>query len=320
MSLTVSTETQEKAQAGEDSNPVSANMVIRQDPFNITLDAPALLAVSILLVAGMHFVDRLVLEFMIVFVPIALLIHNDYLNFLKLGPGGTPPTPSGYARLTWYLLFTLRDPFSAPPADPSQKPSAGILQQNPLPYRPGPRPSVAGLAPQRQLNQHGSLDATNRLRASIEALAARMPQKFVTATSCLEKHGFALFSRHPLNVCGNGEVCHIHTSDRSMHMNLHPDDIKEILAKGWGQRHPMAWKGWIRSPVPTTFTMIYAPRGEFLERESMYSLDSCWLESPLKRMNCKIDENDLRIVCKIVEAAIWYTTAEKVEIPLPSEF
>jgi len=46
-----------------------------------------------------------------------------------------------------------------------------------------------------------------------------------------------------------------------MHMNLHPDDIKEVLEKGWGQRHPMAWKGWVRSPVPTTFTMIYAPRG-----------------------------------------------------------
>ncbi|KAK0631825.1 hypothetical protein B0T14DRAFT_12484 [Immersiella caudata] len=285
MSLTVTTETQ-KHSHGDEPERVAANMVIRQDPFNITLDAPALLAVAVLLVTGMHFVDRLVLEFMIVFVPIVLLIHNDYLNFLKLGPGGTPPTPSGYARLTWYRLFTLRDPFSPPPPDPSLLPSTGILQKRPLPYRPGPRPNVAGLAPQRQLNQPGSLHAYNRLRAAIEALSARVPQKFVTATSCLEKHGFALFARHPLNVCGNGEVCHIHTSDRSMHMNLHPDDIKEILEKGWGQRHPMAWKGWIQSPVPTTFTMIYAPR----------------------------DESDLRIVCKIIEAAIWYTTAEQVEV------
>jgi hypothetical protein len=263
MSITVATETQKHPPgSGDDTERMSVNMVIRQDPFNITLDAPALLAVSVLLVVGMHFVERVVLEFMIVFVPIVLLIHNDYLNFLKLGPGGTPPTPVGYARLTWYRLFTLRDPFSPPPRDPTLQPSTGILARKPLPYRPGPRPNVAGLAPQRQLNQPGTLHAYNRLRAAIENLSARMPQKFVTATSCLEKHGFALFARHPLNVCGNGEVCHIHTSDRSMHMNLHPDDIKEILEKGWGQRHPMAWKGWwIRAPVPTTFTMIYAPRG-----------------------------------------------------------
>ncbi|KAK1754977.1 hypothetical protein QBC47DRAFT_361022 [Echria macrotheca] len=293
MSLTVSTTETQKHSPGEDpGQQVAVNMVIRQDPFNITLDAAALLAVSVLLVAGMHFIDRLVLEFMIIAVPITLLIHNDYLNFLKLGPGGTPPTPAGYARLTWYRLFTLRDPFSPPDPDPTQLPSSGILRQrSPLPYRPGPRPSVAGLAPQRQLTQAGSLHAYNRLRAALEALSAQSPQKFVTATSCLEKHGFALFSRHPVNVCGNGEVCHIHTSDRSMHMNLHPDDIKEILEKGWGQRHPMAWKGWVRSPLPPTFTMIYAPR----------------------------DESDLRIVCRIIEAAIWYTTAEQAEVPLGLE-
>lgn len=260
MSLTVTTEAQKAAPADE-SGQVAINMVIRQDPFYITLDASALLAVSVLLVLGMHFIDLLVLESLIVLVPLALLVHNDYLNFLKLGPGGTPPTPSGYARLTWYRLFTLRDPFRPPPRDPAQKPAAGILSK--LPYRPGPRPVVAGLAPQRQLNQHGAARASGRLRAALGALAARAPDRFVTATSCLEKHGFALFARHPLNVCGNGEVCHIHTSDRSMHLNLHPDDIREVLEKGWGQRHPMAWKGWIRSPVPTTFTMIYAPRGAF---------------------------------------------------------
>ncbi|KAL2141217.1 hypothetical protein VTI28DRAFT_2676 [Corynascus sepedonium] len=298
MSLTVTTESQKLLASSEDEkNPVAVNMVIRQDPFYITLDAAALLGVSIVLVLGMHFIDRPVLESIIVLVPVALLIHNDYLNFLKLGPGGTPPTPSGYARLTWYRLFTLRDPFTAPPADPAQVPTEGILSD--LPYRPGPRPVVAGLAPQRQLNQHGSREAYNRLRAALTSLttavardgAGKEQRRFVTATSCLEKHGFALFARRPLNVCGNGEICHIHTSDRSMHLNLHPDDIREVLDKGWGQRHPMAWEGWVRSPVPRTFTMIYAPR----------------------------DEDDLKVVCKIIEAAIWYTIAEQVEVRPPSE-
>ncbi|EGO52383.1 hypothetical protein NEUTE1DRAFT_71898 [Neurospora tetrasperma FGSC 2508] len=299
MSLTVTSETPKMPSAfsqptssSSSDEPVTAtssqvNMVIRQDPFYITLDASALLAVSILTVLGMHFVHRALLEATIISVPIMLLIHNDYLNFLKLGPGGTPPTPSGYARLTFYRLFTIRDPLQAPERDPSQLPSAA--SSGGLPYRPGPRPSVAGLAPQRQLNQAGPLPIYNALRSSLESLAHRYPNRFVTATSCLEKHGFALFSRHPVNVCGNGEICHIHThSDRSMHTNLHPDDIKEVLEKGWGERHPMAWstRGHRRGGVPETFTMVYAPR----------------------------DENDLRIVCKIIEAAIWYTACEKVEI------
>jgi len=53
-------------------------------------------------------------------------------------------------------------------------------------------------------------------------------------------------------------------------MNLHPEDIEEVLGKGWGERHPLAWEegrdkcgGWLRSPVPGTFVMVYAPRGKF---------------------------------------------------------
>lgn len=244
---------------GSDDMATGINMVIRQDPFSISLDAAALLAVSIMLVLGMHTMDHRLLECLIITVPVLLLIRNDYHNFLNLGPGGTPPTPVGYARLTWYRLFALRDPFSPPPRDPTLLPSDGILRG--LPYRPGPRPSVAGLAPQRQLDQFGSRPMHEKLKATLLDLTARNPKKFTTATSCLEKHGFALFARHPLNVCGNGEVCHLHTSDKSMHMNLHPDDIKEILAKGWGQRHPMAWTGWVYTPVPSTFVMVYAPRG-----------------------------------------------------------
>lgn len=278
-----------------DDIPSAVNMVIRQDPFTITLDAHALLAGSLFLLMGMHFLPRLLLESCILAVPIFLLFKNDYRNFLRLGPGGTPPTLAGYARLTWLRLFVLRDPFSPPPSpSPSSlcRPRSGILalQRTNLPYRPGPRPTVAGLAPQRQLNQHGSSAAFVALKATLTRLAARYPDKFGTATSCLEKHGFALFSRHPVNVCGNGEVVHIHNSDHSMHLNLHPDDIAEVLAKGWSQRHPLAWgrsahrvaaaadaasgkedkKGWFsgllpraNSPLPETFVLVYAPRGKF---------------------------------------------------------
>lgn len=262
-----------------DNTIPALNLVIHQDPFSSTLDASALLVCSFLLLMGMHFIPRALLESCILAVPLLLLVHNDYRNFLALGPGGTPPTVAGYTRLAWLRLFALRDPFSPPgPSEhsASARPAHGILSCQRLPYRPGPTPTVAGLAPQRQLNQHGSAAAFTQLTMTLTQLAARHPRRFGAATSCLEKHGFALFARHPVNVCGNGEICHIHSSDRSMHMNLHPEDIAEVLAKGWAQRHPLAWgrgraaKGgkslrwwwWLpASPLPETFMLVYSPRG-----------------------------------------------------------
>lgn len=238
---------------------IGLNMVIRQDPFSITLDGSAVVALALGVVLGMHYLQRTLFECLLLLVPIILLVRNDYLNFLKLGPGGTPPTFAGYLRLAWFRLFALRDPFSPPAPDPSRSPQSGILKN--LPYRPGPRPTVAGLAPQRQLDQHAPMDCSRKLKAAIQTVTRHHPQKLGTATSCVEKHGFGLFARHPVNAFGNGEVCHIHDVDRSMHMSLHPDDIKEVLLKGWGQRHPLAVTKWVTSPLPNTFVLIYAPRG-----------------------------------------------------------
>ncbi|KAI6372243.1 hypothetical protein MCOR25_003762 [Pyricularia grisea] len=277
-----------------DDDQLGCSMLIRQDPFSITLDAPALLTVTLLLVLGMHMIDHHLFACLLVGTLALLLIRNDYHNFLKLGPGGTPPTIFGYARLSWYRLFAVRDPFSAPVPSRNHLPACGILRDQPLPYRPGPRPLVAGLAPQRQLDQWGPVRCAEQLKTAIERATVQFPQLLGTATSSIEKHGFALFARHPVNVHGNGEVAHVHSSDKSLHLNLHPDDIKEVLQRGWGQRHPLGFgsiRGWVESPVPSTFVMIYAPR----------------------------DETDLRIVCKIVEAAIWYTAAERISLELPCD-
>ncbi|KAL1891262.1 hypothetical protein Sste5346_007721 [Sporothrix stenoceras] len=280
-----------------ETGDLSLNMVIHQNPFSVTLDAWAMLVSSLLLITGMHFMQLSMLKAIIVAVPVALLVRNDYLNFLLLGPGGTPPTFVGYLRLLWLRMFALRDVYNSPPeADPNLAPSRGILKgsgddQKELPYRPGPRPQVAGLAPQRQLDQQASTACYGQLRAAVENLTRQHPDTLCTATSCIEKHGFGLFARHPVNVWGQGEIFHIHDSEKSMHMSLHPDDIKEVLDKGWGQRHPLAFSaGWVKAPLPPTFVMIYAPR----------------------------DESDLAIIARIVEAAIWYTMAQRVELTLPS--
>lgn len=82
------------------------------------------------------------------------------------------------------------------------------------------------------------------LRASLENVALESPTSFKTGCSCFEKKGLALFAQNPINATCRGEIVHVHHSDRSMHMNLHPDDAKVVLEKGWGERHPLARGGW----------------------------------------------------------------------------
>ena len=53
------------------------------------------------------------------------------------------------------------------------------------------------------------------------------------------------------------EFAHVHPPyDGSMHMMLPPEAVDEVLAKGWGEPHPMARRGLI----PPTAVMVYAPR------------------------------------------------------------
>ncbi|KAM0564168.1 hypothetical protein ACHAPJ_000377 [Fusarium lateritium] len=263
--------------------------VLQQQPISVTLGGKTIFLSSLVLVLLIHFLEPYHAEALIALVPIVLLVQNDYQNFLNLGPGGTPSTFSGYLRISWFRLLSLSDPFAAPTPDPTRLPTSGILRRQSLPYRPGPRPVVAGIAPQRQLDQHGSRVCYRALRRSMAKLANRNPKKFGTEKSCIEKHGLALFARHPVQTNCQGEICHVHDSDHSMHMCLHPQDIKEVLDKGWGQRHPLAWRSrFLKSPVSPDFVMVYAPR----------------------------DDQELQITCSIIEAAIWYTVAEEVEIGL----
>lgn len=73
-------------------------------------------------------------------------------------------------------------------------------------------------------------------------------------------------------------------------MNLHPDDARVILEKGWGQRHPLSGGGWMMAYVPREFVMIYAPR----------------------------DRTELDVVCRIIEAAAFWVTGKSFEIKAES--
>ncbi|KAI9372480.1 hypothetical protein BJX61DRAFT_442540 [Aspergillus egyptiacus] len=233
---------------------------------------------------------------------LAHFIWKDYQAFLALGPGGTPSTPGGYLRICILRLVTLRDPFSPPQIPQTLHPKTGFLTGDALAPRAGPRPTVAGIAPQRQLSQKASPALYDALAHEIHRFANNHPNSLYTATSCFEKNSTGIFYRlpepsaaqhpqpqsrsHKHRITCNGEVCHSHPSDGSLHLTLHPADVKLILERGWGQRHPLARDNWwwVTPIVPAGFVMIYAPR----------------------------NEEEVKVVGEIIRAAAWWVSGKEL--------
>lgn len=218
------------------------------------------------------------------FLPLCRFVRRDYEDFLALGPGGTPSNFLGYLRISYLRLFTLKDPLTPPPPTQTERPDKGFLQQ--LPKRPQPRPSVAGIAPHRQTNQKPPAHLYQLLRIALYSLVSDNSKLLRSGNSCFEKHGLALFlclcpqcpdaechtellHSGPTYVnptCKNtGEICHLHPSDSSMHLTLHPSDAALVISQGWGERHPLAGcpvLGFGGRLLPDGFVMVYAPQEE----------------------------------------------------------
>jgi hypothetical protein len=217
---------------------------------------------------------------------VCLAIVRDYKTFLSLGPGGTPSTPVGYIRVKFLGLFALTDPYKPVPVPTHFKQQAGYLSR--VRSRPGDRPLVRGIAPHRQANQQAPAEIFTKLRESIEALAVAHPDNLIEGTSCLEKHGPGLFvpkAQHWTPHC-NGEVCHAHPSDGSLHLTLHPADAAIVLKAKRGEKHPLSSGGWLKRFVPAGFIMVYAPR----------------------------TEEEVKIVMEIVNAAIWWVGGQNLNV------
>ncbi|KAK4555701.1 hypothetical protein LTR86_007454 [Recurvomyces mirabilis] len=97
------------------------------------------------------------------------------------------------------------------------------------------------------------LAAFQRLCAESKDTQARTPSR--------KRHGDALFLRNTAATpavasASQGEIAHIHTSDLSAHVVLSLADAKEVVAKGWGQRHSLSGT----RILPLGWTMLYVPR------------------------------------------------------------
>jgi hypothetical protein len=161
-------------------------------------------------------------------------IYMGYQAYLDLGPGGTPSTFPGYMKVSFLGLFALRNRFALPLVPDALK-GTGSLNPGMLCSRPiEERPKVAGIAPHRQIDHKASKYLFKVLSAAIAAFEARLPEKLCIKISAFEKHCNALFAQRKRDSTSNGEICHVHPSDGSMHMTLHPEDIKIVLEAGWG--------------------------------------------------------------------------------------
>ncbi|KAE8452409.1 hypothetical protein EG329_001110 [Mollisiaceae sp. DMI_Dod_QoI] len=271
----------------------SSFSLVQHDILEITLNGPILALTILAIIISIQMLQPSFTCTLLALAPLPWIIHNDYQNFINLGPGGTPSTFLGYLKIAFLRMFALSDPYT--PAKISEKlyPVIGYYQRSHswLPERSGPRPKIAGIAPQRQIDQPGCPEMYQNLRKSLENLAGKQPDLFKTARSCFEKKGLALFAQSPINETCRGEICHVHDSDRSMHMNLHPDDAKIVLEKGWGERHPLARGGWMKQYVPREFLMIYAPR----------------------------TRSELEVVFRIIEAAGFWVSGERFKLQIENE-
>jgi hypothetical protein len=267
--------------------------ISQQDVLKITFTGQGIVLAILILSISIHILQPSLTCILLIVAPIPWIVYNDFTNFINLGPGGTPSTFTGYIKITYLRLFALSDPYSPAVFNEKIYPTIGCYKRATswLPARNGPRPKIAGIAPQRQIDQPGCPTMYQTLRTSLENLAVRHPDMYRIGTSCFEKKGLALFARDPINATCRGEICHVHDSDKSMHMNLHPDDAKIVLEKGWGERHPLARGGWMAAYVPREFIIVYAPR----------------------------NKSELDVVCRIIEAAGFWVTGQKGEIKAEKE-
>jgi hypothetical protein len=233
-------------------------------------------------IASKHFEVALVFLTLATVLPFFLAFHLRYLQYLSLGPGGTPATFLGFLKIQILGIFAVADPYHVDHALSQSRYPVGYLQG--LPERKGPPPEVRGIAPQRQVTQKAGQKLLQRLGAHIECMALEN-DTILAGTSCFEKHGVGLFSTvpaYPTQHRCNSEICHLHAIDGSMHMPLHPVDAEAVFNAGWGQRHPLARGGYFERFVPVGFVMVYAPR----------------------------DDGDIATVMRIVRAAAWFVSGE----------
>ena len=224
-----------------------------------------------------------------------LWARRDYMAWLALGPGGLPPTPRVWLRMTG-LRFQAGNPFDVTDLRGTTGRGHDVAALVDLPTRSGQRPRVSPHpVPHRQLTDHASPALKAALLQTFEDRVARDPAALDYVLSHFEKNNRAVtlrreFCRHADAHAGHGEIGHIHPSDGSMHMILSPSDAICVVERGWGELHGCAGRA---LGLPATYTLVYAPRDptELAIVRSLLDAATCYIaaRAPIKRQHGDVD-------------------------------
>ena len=222
---------------------------------------------------------------------------DDYRGWLDLGAGGLPYNFWGWLlQWAIKLTLAKRDTISLECYDEplkidlteSEKLRNTSKHLAPLPQRPGGRPKVAHwVIPHRQLRKAPTSPALSQVklppldlfstesrcrshganpmqsfRRAFNDLAAEKGAISSVNCSVLERRGDAIFvgsldTIPTVAARSRGEITHIHESDSSAHAMLSFADCKEVIQKGWGERHALSG-----SVLPLGYTFLYAPESD----------------------------------------------------------
>ncbi|MFY9614725.1 MAG: luciferase family protein [Candidatus Dormiibacterota bacterium] len=148
--------------------------------------------------------------------------------------------------------------------------STGAADLSTLPQRQGARPETHHQMPHQQLSQNAGADLQERLFEQIASLNG-----VVVGPSHVSVPGARAFHLDPDHAGGppeafmvGTEFAHLHpASDGSLHLVLPEPQAREVIAKGWGEFHPLVEQG----VMPPTNVMVYGPRDE-AELESVMDI------------------------------------------------
>ena len=178
-----------------------------------------------------------------------------------------PHLATGVLKLDKYFLTTYESPLCAfnntnynIESNSKQSYKMPLNLEFELPIRTGIKPITTPSNPHMQLDQQPT---DRKLVNELMNWAFSLPD-IAQANSKISVPGAQAMCLAEDKMCSHcnafmvqNEFAHFHPApDGSMHLGLPVEDAGYVIEKGWGELHPVVYKGWL----PPNFIMVYAPR------------------------------------------------------------
>jgi hypothetical protein len=247
---------------------------------------------------------------------VAYLLKSLKLDFnplLSTKQGKASQSLSESVQERIFKALSVSDPLS-PPTVPSNLSTRGYLET--LPQRAGPRPIFTGVGSPKQSTQLSpcspadSQSPTNQLREVISDVCERHPSATYLGRSSFEPASpISLYARHRVfnETRYYGEVLNADSVDGFIHCTLHPGDVKTVIEKGWGQRHPMStrlasWALWFQKAIGRDVSHLQPAAAAATSPIGPKASSQVLLYAPR-------NEQDLSVIAQVINAAVWWVGA-----------